>query len=190
MARNRRPQASDEKRAEIVTAARRLFTGEGYDATPMNRLAKDAGVAANTLYWYFSDKDDVLIAVLNSVMADIWPQYEEIAAQPIAARLHWMVGQLKQMSRLVTTVHARVEHSPAVSSWHEDFHAITGALFRYELEQAGVSPEAIEAEVMIGIFTIEGLLMHAQDDARERAICEALASRWSVSLNTVADQGL
>jgi len=178
MARNRRPQALDEKREEIVAAARVLFTADGYDATPMSRLAKEAGVAANTVYWYFKDKDDVLLAVLNSVMADVWPQYREVSAQPIAARLAWVVRQLQQLSRLVTTVHARVEHSPAVSSWHDDFHALTGTLFRYELEQAGVDPAAVEAEVMIGIFTIEGLLMHTQDDARELAICNALASRW------------
>ncbi|WP_155771679.1 helix-turn-helix domain-containing protein, partial [Mycobacterium asiaticum] len=72
MARNKRPQAADEKRAEIVAAARRLFIDAGYDATSMSRLAKEAGVAPNTIYWYFGDKDDVLIAVLDSVMADIW----------------------------------------------------------------------------------------------------------------------
>lgn len=178
MARNRRPQAPDEKREEIVAAARALFTAEGYDATPMSRLAKEAGVAANTVYWYFRDKDAVLLAVLNAVMADFWPQYQEVSTQPIAARLVWVVRQLQQLSRLVTTVHARVEHSPAVSSWHDDFHALTGTLFRYELEQAGVDPKVVEAEVTIGIFTIEGLLMHPQDEARELAICNALASRW------------
>lgn len=93
----------------------------------MSRLAKQAGVAANTVYWYFEDKDDVLLAVLNAVMADV---------------------------------------------------SITGNLFRYELEQAGVDPAAVEAEVMIGIFTIEGLLMHAQDEDSELAICRTLASRW------------
>ena len=32
---------------------------------------------------------------------------------------------------------------------------------------------------MIGIFTIEGLLMHNQDEDQQRAICDALASRWT-----------
>src|SRR5690349_2229183 len=108
MARNKRPQAADEKRAEIVTAARHLFIEDGYDATSMSRLAKEAGVAPNTIYWYFADKDDVLIAVLTSVMADVWPQYQAVATEPIAARVLWVVGQLTEMSRLVTTVHARV----------------------------------------------------------------------------------
>ena len=179
MARNKRPQAADEKRAEIVTAARRLFVEDGYDATSMSRLAKEAGVAPNTIYWYFGDKDDVLIAVLTSVMADVWPQYQDVATQPIAARLLWVVGQLTEMSRLVTTVHARVDHSPAIEKWHQNFHAITGSLFRFELQNAGVTAPTVDAEVMIGIFTIEGLLMHNQDEDQQRTICDALASRWT-----------
>ena len=89
VARNKRPQAADEKRAEIVGAARRLFIDAGYDATSMSRLAREAGVAPNTIYWYFGDKDDVLIAVLTAVMADVWPQYQDVASEPISARLLW-----------------------------------------------------------------------------------------------------
>nr|WP_165588765.1 helix-turn-helix domain-containing protein [Mycolicibacterium komanii]CRL78135.1 transcriptional regulator [Mycolicibacterium komanii] len=182
MARNKRPQAADEKRAEIVAAARRLFIEAGYDATPMSRLAKEAGVAPNTIYWYFGDKDDVLIAVLEAVMADVWPQYEAIANQPIQERLLWVVGQLTEMSRLVTTVHARVEHSAAIAEWHHNFHAITGSLLHFELQNAGIPKPTVDAEVMIGIFTVEGLLMHTQDEDQQRAIIDALASRWTANL--------
>jgi AcrR family transcriptional regulator len=179
MARNKRPQAADEKRDEIVAAARRLFIDGGYDATPMSRLAKEAGVAPNTIYWYFDDKDEVLIAVLTAVTADVWPQYQDIADQPISTRLLWVVRQLQKVGRLVTTVHARVEHSAAVAQWHDNFHLIAGSLFRYELETVGVPTSTVEAEVMIGIFTIEGLLMHARDGDEQRNICEALARRWA-----------
>ncbi|PXW33935.1 UNVERIFIED_CONTAM: TetR family transcriptional regulator [Williamsia faeni] len=70
MARNNKPQPAGEKREEIVAAARALFLEDGYDSTSMNKLAKEAGVAANTIYWYFGDKDDVLVAVVSAVMAD------------------------------------------------------------------------------------------------------------------------
>jgi AcrR family transcriptional regulator len=83
MARNKRPQSADEKRAEIVAPARQLFIDAGYDATSMSRLAKEPGVAPNTIYWYFGDKDDVLIAVLTAAMEDVWPQYQDVASDPI-----------------------------------------------------------------------------------------------------------
>ena len=134
--RNKRPQASDEKRAEIVAAARELFVDAGYDATPMGRLATVAGVAANTIYWYFADKDAVLIAVLDEVMADAWAQYQSVAAEPLPVRLLWVVRQLQQMSRLVSTVHARAERSPAIAVWHDNFHLLTSSLVPLELENA------------------------------------------------------
>ncbi len=178
VARNKRPQAADEKRDEIVAAARNLFIEGGYEATSMNRLAKEAGVAANTIYWYFDDKDDVLVAVLSAVMADVWPMYQAVSDEPIAARVLWIVQRLTEMRGLVTTVHARVPHSPAVAEWHNNFHLLTGSLFRAELEAAGVSPETVDAEVMIAVFTVEGLLMHARDESEQRSVCETLASRW------------
>jgi hypothetical protein len=102
----------------------------------------------------------VLIAVLNDIMAEAWTPYEPVAAEPLSARLLWVVHQLQQMSSLVSTVHARAERSPAITEWHNDFHFFTASLLRSELENAGASPAELDAEVMIGIFAIEGLLMH------------------------------
>jgi hypothetical protein len=62
--------------------------------------------------------------------------------------------------------------------WHHNFHRITGSLFRYELETAGVSAPTVEAEVMIDIFTIEGLLMRPMSQGEQRTICDTLAARW------------
>lgn len=179
MPKNRRPQATQEKRAEIVTAARELFVDAGYDATPMGRLAAAAGIAANTIYWYFDDKDAVLIAVLDEVMTDAWAHYQSVAAEPIAVRVLWVVSQLQQMSRLVNTVHARAERSASIAAWHNNFHLLTSSLFRHELEIAGVAADRLDAEVMIGVFTVEGLLMHPMAEDRQRAVCKVLASRWN-----------
>ena len=178
MPRNRRPQAPEEKRAEILAAARALFVDDGYDATSMSRLAAAAGVAANTVYWYFDDKDAVLIGVLDDVMTDVWSQYEAVAREPITARLLWVVRQLQQMSRLVSAVHARAEQSPLIAQWHDNFHLLTGSVYRWELQNAGAPEEVLDAEVTIGVFTIEGLLMHPLGEDRERAVLNTLAGRW------------
>ena len=69
MPRNRRPQDREEKRGEIVAAATRLFVEEGYDSTTVARIGREAGVTSNTVYWYFKDKDEVLVAVLDALFA-------------------------------------------------------------------------------------------------------------------------
>jgi AcrR family transcriptional regulator len=52
----------DDKRQRILLAARKRFRHYGVRKTTMQEIARDAGVAVGTLYLYFKDKDDLLIA--------------------------------------------------------------------------------------------------------------------------------
>ena len=176
---NKRQQDREEKRVELLTQARRLYIDNGYEDTSMAALAKAAGVAGNTIYWYFTDKDDVLLAVLDAVLSDVMTDYQQVANAPLEEQLGWVVRQLQQLHRLVNTVHARAAHSPAIDQWHTGFHAITESMFRTTLEQMGVGQSGIEAEIKIGVFTIEGLLTHALDEAQQQAICKRLAEQWT-----------
>ncbi len=144
----------------------------------MSALATAAGVAGNTIYWYFGDKDDVLVAVLDQVLGDVLGDYQQVAEQPLEKQLLWVVGTLQQMRRLVATVHTRAAQSPAVDEWHTGFHLMAETLLRSALEQAGLTRESVDAEVKIGVFTIEGLLTHGLADADQQAICRRLAQQW------------
>lgn len=174
MARTKRDQDREAKRDEIVAAARTLFIDEGYEATSMSRLAAAAGVAPNTIYWYFQDKDEVLVAVLDAEFSAGTAEYLTLPAINPTERLLWVANQLERVSRLVGTVHSRLQKSPTIHAWHERFHALSEEMLRVELRQAGVAPEEIEARVKISVFTIEGLLSHPLAEAEKRAICAAL----------------
>ncbi|MEZ0578372.1 TetR/AcrR family transcriptional regulator [Nocardioides sp. MH1] len=176
---NRPGQDREEKRLELITAARRLFIEDGYEATPMSALAKAAGVAGNTIYWYFGDKDDVLVAVLDAVLGDAMADYQRVAAQPLEEQLLWVVDTLQQMRRLVATVHSRAARSPAVDEWHTGFHLMAESLFRSALEQAGLTGPDVDSVVKIGVFTVEGMLSHDLDEADRQAICHRLAHQWT-----------
>lgn len=168
----------EEKRTELVDAARRLFVQDGYDATSMAALAREAGVAANTVYWYVGDKDDVLIAVLDAVLAEGLADYASIADRPLGEQLRWTVERLRGMRRLVATLHARIGRSAALDAWHDAFHASTEGILRAALEGA-VDPGAIDAEVRIAVFAVEGLLTHELAEQERRAVCDQLAARWA-----------
>ncbi|WP_028655447.1 TetR/AcrR family transcriptional regulator [Nocardioides sp. J54] len=176
---NKRHQDREEKRAELLVEARRLFIEHGYENTSMASLAKAAGVAGNTIYWYFADKDDVLLAVLDDVLTEALGDYERVATAPLEDQVVWVVRQLQQMQRLVNTVHARAAHSPAIDEWHTGFHAIAEGMFREALAQAGVDHAGLDAEVKIGVFTVEGLLTHGLSQEEQQAICRRLAEQWT-----------
>lgn len=174
MARNKRLQDREEKQKEIISAARTLFLNEGYEATSMSRIAAIAGVAPNTIYWYFKDKDELLVNILNTELIDRFSAYIELQTKDIVERLMWVIDQFRLVKQLVTTVHARLHLSPEINIWHERFHILVENLLRQELRQSGVAEERIEARVKIAVFTVEGLLVHEVTNKEKYVICSEL----------------
>src|SRR5690349_19340650 len=64
----RHRQARDEKVDELVEAAQWLFIENGFEATTMTGVAKEAGVASNVLYWYFDSKDHLFVAAMTQLV--------------------------------------------------------------------------------------------------------------------------
>jgi AcrR family transcriptional regulator len=59
----RRKEQAEATRREILDAAERLFIRDGYVATPMAAIAKEAGVALKTVYLAFETKFGLLRAL-------------------------------------------------------------------------------------------------------------------------------
>ena len=70
----------EEKRSAILKATMELITEHGFHATPMSMIAKQAGVAAGTIYNYFPSKDvliNQLYTELKEKMGDALLQNNE-----------------------------------------------------------------------------------------------------------------
>ena len=64
----RRRRAARSRR-RIVQAATARFAADGYAATTIGAIARDAGVATQTVYYDFGTKRNVLRAVLDAAIA-------------------------------------------------------------------------------------------------------------------------
>ena len=60
------PPAAPNSRARIQEAARRRFERFGFRRTGVSEIARDAGVAAGTLYRHFRSKEDIFLQVLGA----------------------------------------------------------------------------------------------------------------------------
>src|SRR3954449_11248743 len=60
--------AAEDKRRVILDAAVRVFAAQGYDASRVGDVAKEAGVAYGLVYHYYRAKD----AVLEAVFREAW----------------------------------------------------------------------------------------------------------------------
>lgn len=176
MPRNRRPRSREEKSAEIVAAATGLFTDIGFEKTSLTSVANAAGVTTNTIYWYFESKEVLLVAVLDRLFAEAMQGLGELDEKPWVDRLVWVLDRLQQQTALVTTVHALAVTSPVVGSWHDGFHAVTNEILAEGLRQSGVPEEQVLATTRLGVFAIEGLLMHPLPAADQRAVLRLVMS--------------
>jgi TetR/AcrR family fatty acid metabolism transcriptional regulator len=77
--------AVDDKRQRILEAARKRFRHYGVRKTTMHEIARDAGVAVGTLYLYFKDKDDLLVACTEEFVAHHRQHAEAILASDVSA---------------------------------------------------------------------------------------------------------
>jgi AcrR family transcriptional regulator len=68
MPRLSRTVARDERRQQLVTAARAVFSGKGYHAATVDDITRAAGVAKGTFYLYFQEKREVYYEVIRGFL--------------------------------------------------------------------------------------------------------------------------
>jgi AcrR family transcriptional regulator len=55
------------KKAKIIQTTMELITQQGFHASPMSQIAREAGVAAGTIYHYFPSKDELIRSAYKEV---------------------------------------------------------------------------------------------------------------------------
>jgi AcrR family transcriptional regulator len=125
------------KRERIVDAARKRFRYYGIGKTTMQEIADDAGVAVGTLYLYFSNKDDLVVACAEEFVRRHRSKAEAILASSMPADKklrHYVVDRFRQSEATRTSSRHAAE--------------ITRAVLR-------VKPNRIdeETEMMLAVFT-------------------------------------
>lgn len=72
------------KREAILNAAKQRLRKYGIQKTTIQEIAKDAGIAVGTLYLYFKNKDDILIAIAEVFAREHIRYMEEVlnSSQP------------------------------------------------------------------------------------------------------------
>ncbi|MFH1150180.1 MAG: MerR family transcriptional regulator [Actinomycetota bacterium] len=60
-----------DRRRHIMSVAARVFAEKGYYATTISDLARAAGIAKGTIYWYFDNKRSIMVALLDDLSDEI-----------------------------------------------------------------------------------------------------------------------
>jgi AcrR family transcriptional regulator len=68
-------EAKEATRRRILEAARRLFARDGFDGAATRDLAREAGIAAGTLFNYFPSKEAVALSLASEALAEAREDY-------------------------------------------------------------------------------------------------------------------
>ena len=96
-----------DKPQQIIEAAVRVFAREGYYNSRVSDIAREAGIAAGTIYLYFKTKDDILVTLFRDKMAEfVGALRKAIAGEPDAA---------SKVRRLVSLHFSMLEENPELA---------------------------------------------------------------------------
>lgn len=62
-----KPDVSQERKNQIVTAAQKVFSKFGFHNARMSDIAEESGLSKGTLYLYFDSKDQIIINLLTEL---------------------------------------------------------------------------------------------------------------------------
>jgi AcrR family transcriptional regulator len=142
----------DFRRDQLIDTARRLFGARGTTDVSMDEIAAEAGVARSTVYVYFTNRDDLLRACVQSMydrLQDTITLLADDAAPPVA-----------RLRRLILGVLERVDESPSFfrlamatqSTTAAGSEAVGGALMMIGLDMIRVLEDLVVAGMATGDF--------------------------------------
>jgi AcrR family transcriptional regulator len=76
----RRSKGTEERRAELMGAARKLFVRHGFAGVSVSRIVRDIGVAQGTFYYYFDSKEAVLDALVRDHVQEVSARLAGVAS--------------------------------------------------------------------------------------------------------------
>jgi AcrR family transcriptional regulator len=75
-----------ERRAQLLSVARRVFGRNGFHSASMDTVAKEAGVTKPILYDHFPSKKDLYLALLDADLNSLLERVKEALDSPIGNR--------------------------------------------------------------------------------------------------------
>jgi AcrR family transcriptional regulator len=140
----------DERREEIIKAARDLFHSKEYDKATMQELMKTLNIAKGTIYHYFSSKEELLEAVVEDLIDEELRKKEALIEDCRRRNL----DAVQSIRALATVDRMAEENEEILDALHQPGNIIMHArqLGRYLTKLAPIYAAVIEEGRGQGLF--------------------------------------
>ncbi|WP_366924032.1 TetR/AcrR family transcriptional regulator [Metallumcola ferriviriculae] len=142
------------RRKEILEVAGELIKNQGYVNATVEAIIQKAGVAKGTFYYYFKSKEDVLDALVHSMVDEVCTEYKKIAAEPKMRAMVKMQQMLRGQNQLPETESELMEHlhQPENRELHERIN------IEIVTKISPIFAQVIEQGKKEGVFDVENSL--------------------------------
>ena len=144
-------KAPEERRAEIVETADRLFREVGYANCSVEMIIREIGVAKGTFYYYFKSKPDILEAIVDGTLSHIVDLAEGVADDP-------SLSAMQKMEALLGNSRIGDEHSLDVAEMlhlpeNRELHELTN--IQTVLRLSPILARIVEQGIEEGVFAVD-----------------------------------
>jgi AcrR family transcriptional regulator len=74
------------RQTQIIEAAMRCFQRKGYENTTIDDITAEYGLSKGSIYWYYSSKKDILIAVFEHMISELFEGYKSQVLSDISPK--------------------------------------------------------------------------------------------------------
>lgn len=144
-------KAPEERRAEIVETADRLFRQHGYAKCSVEMIIREIGVAKGTFYYYFNSKPDILEAIVDKTLGEIVAVAKSVADEP-------SLSAMQKMKALLGNSHIGDDDSLEVAEMlhlpeNRELHELTN--IQTVLQLSPILAQIVEQGIGEGVFDVE-----------------------------------
>jgi AcrR family transcriptional regulator len=139
----RKEKEKADRKKGILSAAQRVFSRKGYEATTMEDIASEAGFGKASLYFYFKGKEEVFLSLIKAGLEEQRSLLKEI-----------MASQLSNVERLEALVSKLFENVEQNREFIRIVHSESQKLYASALEKVHSSIIREHKKTMEGIASI------------------------------------
>ena len=159
-----------QKVDQILDAAETRLLAGGYGHMSIAAIARDLGVAQNSLYWYFKSKDELFVAVLRRLLERL-AATKPPAGHGLRQQVLWGVDYLHDFAPLRGVMRERAPRSAAVTAFEKELSETLHGMLMHALEPY-VEDAHRELAAMTLMATVEGTFVSDLSTSERHRVVE------------------
>ena len=174
---DRQVKEREMRKNNILSGALRVFHSHGIEKTTMDEIASESGFGKATLYYYFTSKDEVFIAIMEDGWKKLWVGIESRIVEQMSPRKKF-IGIIRKMATIVKNNkilygflftapnHIQDESKQSWKTYQERLYSILKSIIEEGIKKnefIDLNPGML-MKAIGGLF--HGLLLENEDDLR------------------------